>query len=214
MDEVDLARLRQEYSAAGLDERELPPDPLTLWRRWLRDAQEAALAEVNAMVVTTAGDDGSPSARMVLCKQADPRGFVFFTNYESRKGRELTARPRVSLLFPWHPLGRQVRVEGVAERTPREESEAYFAGRPRGAQISAWASAQSSVVAGRAVLEERIRALEEQYDGRDVPCPPYWGGVVVHPGVVEFWQGRANRLHDRLVYRRDGEGWRTQRLAP
>ena len=214
MDEVELARLRADYAEAGLDEAAAPADPLVLFHDWLDCAAEAKLAEVNAMVLGTVDDVGRPSSRMVLCKGADARGFTFFTNYHSRKAGEIAAHPQVSLLFPWHPLGRQVRVEGTAEHVERSESEAYFASRPRGAQLSAWASAQSSVVADRGELERRVAELETEYDGRDVPCPPHWGGIRVVADTIEFWQGRRDRLHDRLVYRRSGDGWDVVRLAP
>src|SRR4051794_21662779 len=216
MDERELAQLRREYEAIGLDERSLPADPLPLFREWLSDAAAAALAEVNAMVVSTVGDTGAPSSRMVLCKVADERGFVFFTNYNSRKAREIAAHPAVSLLFPWHPLGRQVRVEGEAGVVDAQTSDAYFASRPRGAQLSAWASAQSSPVTDRAELEARMLGLEVEYGDRDVPRPPHWGGIRVVPRVIEFWQGRRDRLHDRLVYRRDEDGspWSVVRLSP
>jgi pyridoxamine 5'-phosphate oxidase len=214
--QADLARLRREYESAGLEESALPPEPMTLFHSWLAEGAAAALAEVNAMVVSTVGVDGAPSSRLVLCKQADERGFVFFTNYNSRKVLELSARQAVSLLFPWHALGRQVRVEGIATRTDPVESAAYFASRPRGAQLSAWASRQSAVTSDRAELERRVAELDLEYAGRDVPCPPYWGGIRVAPRVVEFWQGRADRLHDRLVYRREESAgaWSVVRLQP
>jgi pyridoxamine 5'-phosphate oxidase len=214
VDEVELARLRRDYSAAGLDEVRLPDDPLTLWRAWLADAQAAQLDEANAMVVSTVDADGTPSSRLVLCKAADERGLVFFTNYASRKGRALDAEPRVSLLFPWHCLGRQVRVEGSAERTSYDESAAYFATRPRGAQLSAVASAQSEPLVSRQALLDRIVELDKQYADADVPCPGHWGGVRVRHETVEFWQGRVDRMHDRLVYRRRAQGWRVERLSP
>jgi pyridoxamine 5'-phosphate oxidase len=211
---IDLARLRNDYQAAGLARRDLPTQPIELWRRWLGHAEEAGLAELNAMIVSTVDPDGTPSSRTVLCKAADEDGFVFFTNYLSRKGRALASEPRVSLLFPWHPLSRQVIVTGTASMVSRAESEAYFASRPRGAQISAVASEQSSAVEGRDVLERRVAELEAEYDGREVPCPPHWGGYVVRPAFIEFWQGRNDRLHDRLRYRASDGGWVIERLSP
>jgi pyridoxamine 5'-phosphate oxidase len=215
MDLVDLARLRRDYEAAGLDEDDLPADPMVLFHRWLADAAAAGIAEVNAMVVATVGADGRPSSRMVLCKAADARGFVFFTNYDSRKGAEVAATRDVALLFPWHPLARQVRVEGRAAPVDRQESEEYFASRPRGAQLSAWASPQSSAVPSRAALEDRVAVVAREYDGRPVPCPPFWGGIRVVASRLEFWQGRRDRLHDRLRYRRNAHGgWELERLFP
>ena len=188
-------------------------DPLAQVREWLGLAVESGLAEPNAMVVSTVGADGRPSSRLVLCKGIDERGPVFFTNYNSRKGRELTAQPAVSLLFPWHPLGRQVRIEGEAGQVDAAESDAYFASRPRGAQLSAWASAQSDAVASRDILEERVRQLDERYPDV-VPRPPHWGGFRVTPRSIEFWENRPDRLHDRLLYTRDASGWSAVRLQP
>jgi pyridoxamine 5'-phosphate oxidase len=211
---LDLAPLRRDYQSTGLDLAGLPERPIELWRQWLSDAQAAGLVESNAMVVSTVDSDGTPSSRTVLCKSGDDDGFVFFTNYGSRKGLALAGEPRVSLLFPWYPLARQVIVGGLAAKVSRAESEAYFATRPRAAQLSAAASQQSSVVASRAVLEERVKELAATYEDRDVPCPPHWGGYRVRPTAVEFWQGRDGRLHDRLRYRATGEDWMVERLSP
>jgi len=213
MDLEDLARLRRANEAAGLDESALPADPMVLVASWLGDAVDSGLAEPNAMVVATVGDDGVPSARLVLCKELDERGLVFFTNYRSRKARELIAHPAVSLLFPWHPLGRQIRIQGYASQVEPAESDAYFATRPRGAQLSAWASEQSDVVPSRSVLEERVAELERQYPNA-VPRPPHWGGIRVVPQIIEFWQSRPDRLHDRLRCRREDAGWSVARLQP
>jgi pyridoxamine 5'-phosphate oxidase len=212
-----LASLRREYGDAGLDLADLDADPVSMFRRWFADTVAAGVHEPNAMVVTSVSMSGGPSARMVLLKAVDERGFVFYTNYDSRKGRELDAEPASALLFPWHELQRQVRVEGRAERVSREESEAYFASRPRGSQLGAWASPQSDEVASRQELEQRYAEVEARFaDSEEVPLPPSWGGFRVVPDVVEFWQGRKGRMHDRLVYRRAGdEGpWSIERLAP
>jgi pyridoxamine 5'-phosphate oxidase len=213
MDSDDLARLRRAHEAAGLDESMLPAAPLPLLEDWLTGAIEAGLPEPNAMVIASVGAGGAPSVRLVLCKGIDEHGVVFFTNYGSRKARELEANPAASLVFPWHAVGRQVRVEGSAERVTDTESDAYFATRPRGAQLSAWASAQSDVVASRDILEARVMELDERYPG-PVPRPPQWGGMRVVPWVVEFWQSRADRLHDRFVFRRNDTGWSIARLQP
>lgn len=213
MDHDDLAALRAEYELGGLDEADLPGDPLTLFGSWFADARAAGIGEPNAMVLSTA-TDGAPSSRTVLLKGIEPDGFVFFTNYRSRKGVELARNPRCALLFGWYGLQRQVRVEGTAEQTSRETTEAYFATRPRGSQLGAWASAQSEPVADRATLEAAYREADERFDGAEIPPPPHWGGYLVRPDVVEFWQGRGARLHDRLVYRRTGSGWDTERLMP
>lgn len=209
-----LAALRREYAAHGLSESELPAEPLELFSKWFAQVHAAGLPEPNAMTVVSATRDGSPSARMVLLKGIVDGAFLFYTNLGSRKGHELRANPRAALLFPWYALQRQVRVEGPAEPLPREQVEAYFATRPRAAQIGAWASAQSEVVHGRAELDEAYAAAEARFADREVPCPPGWGGFGVHPVVFEFWQGRHSRMHDRLVYRRAGETWARLRLAP
>jgi pyridoxamine 5'-phosphate oxidase len=213
-DQVDLARLRNDYQETGLHRSDLPERPLELWQAWLADAEAAGIAEINAMIVSTVDPDGTPSVRTVLCKGADDRGFTFFTNYDSRKGVALAGEPRVALLFAWHQISRQVIVNGTSERVSREESGAYFASRPRGAQISAWASDQSRPVDSREALEARHRAVEAEYAGADVPCPAYWGGYLVRPETFEFWQGRNDRLHDRLRYRLSGDGWTVERLCP
>ncbi len=212
---TDLAALRREYGDQGLDLPDLAPDPITMFRRWMDDTVESGLHEPNAMVLTTVSAQGRPSARMVLLKGVDERGFVFYTNYESRKGEDIEADPAVALLFPWHDLQRQVRVEGTATRVSRAESEAYFSARPRGSQLGAWASPQSREVASRAELDDLYAGVEGEYgDSADVPLPPQWGGYLVTPDVVEFWQGRKGRMHDRLLYRRQGDAWTTARLAP
>lgn len=214
----DLAGERLDYAGEQLLESEVPAEPYALFERWLAAAFQAKadglLPEPTAMVVATSAH-GRPSARTVLLKEFGPAGFTFFTNYDSRKGAELTANPQVALHFGWYPLQRQVRVEGVAAQVPRAESEAYFATRPRGSQLGAWASRQSSDVTSRAELNAAYAAVEERFAGADVPCPPHWGGFRVTPDLVEFWQGQASRMHDRIAYRLDPSGaWTSVRLAP
>lgn len=217
MDLTELAELREEYTYAGLDEADLAPDPVEQFRRWFTEWRPVAVGDPNAMVVATATPDGRPSVRTVLLRALDHRGFVFFSNHESRKGRELAANPQVALLFPWHPLGRQVVVDGVAERLEDEAADAYWATRPRGSQIAALASPQSRPIPYRATLERRWAELEAEHVGRPIARPPHWGGIRVVHHRVEFWQGRERRLHDRLVYHRDAtapSGWRVERLGP
>ena len=211
----DIAALRREYADRGLRESDLGPDPIAAFVRWHREAFEAGLHEPNAMVVATVDGD-VPSSRMVLLKTVDTRGFVFYTNTLSRKGRELAANPACALLFPWHPLERQVRVEGAAELVGDAEADAYFRSRPRGSQLGAWASPQSEVVAGRDFLADRYARESDRFDSVDeVPRPPHWSGYLVRPRVVEFWQGRPGRMHDRLrLERLDDTGWSLERLAP
>jgi pyridoxamine 5'-phosphate oxidase len=216
----DLAAMRARYRAGGLTEADLAADPFQQFAQWFTDAVGSGLPEPNAMVVSTADADGRPSSRTVLLKGYGDDGFVFYTNYDSRKGRELSANPYTSLLFPWHPITRQVIVSGRAVRVGREETAAYFRTRPRGSQLGAWASEQSAPIASRAELERRYEDLADRYpEGATVPVPPFWGGLRVVPDRVEFWQGRDNRLHDRLVYEPTAGtgasgGWTVTRLCP
>ncbi|WP_111135250.1 pyridoxamine 5'-phosphate oxidase [Micromonospora deserti] len=209
--------MRNEYAPdLGLSEADLAADWHTQFGRWFADAVAAGLPEPNAMVLATADAAGRPSGRTVLLKAYEPEGFVFFTNYGSRKGAELAANPYASLVFPWFAMQRQVVVTGRVERVGRAETEAYFASRPRGSQLGAWASEQSRVVPDRAALDDAYRAAAERFaDVEPIPAPPHWGGLRVRPDSVEFWQGRASRLHDRLRFRRAASGgWTVERLAP
>ncbi|MFJ6935331.1 pyridoxamine 5'-phosphate oxidase [Streptomyces sp. NPDC101132] len=207
--------MRKQYRSEIVFEADLAADPMEQFARWFQQAADAHVFEPNAMVVSTATADGRPSSRTVLLKQFDSRGFVFYTNYGSRKGRELAENPHVALLFPWHPIARQVVVTGTAARVGRDETAAYFRSRPHGSQLGAWASEQSTVIASRADLDARYAELTARYpEGEQVPVPTEWGGFRVVPEAVEFWQGHENRLHDRLRYVRDGEGWRVERLQP
>ena len=212
---MSLSDLRRDYDLAALVEKDMPRDPFRQFAKWFDEAAAAKILEPNAMVCSLATRDGRPSARILLLKAFDGRGFVFYTNYESRKGRELSENPRATLLFPWLPLERQVTIEGTVSKVSREEADAYFHSRPRGNQLAAWASAQSTIVPSRAALDDAMKAVEQKYVGQEVPLPPHWGGYRVAPEIVEFWQGRRSRMHDRIRYRREGSGeWIIERLAP
>ena len=233
-----IAELRREYNLAGLGRRDLEPDPIIQFKRWFEQAtgeraggkvrifviklykllfgiRQAEMSDLNAMTLATADKTGAPSARVVLLKGFDERGFIFYTNYNSRKGQELAENPYAALTFYWPQLERQVCVAGMVSKVTPQESELYFKNRPRGSQLGAWASDQSSVVQSRGELEKNWENIENQYQGKDVPRPPHWGGYVLKPSRIEFWQGRPNRLHDRFRYtRQEGGAWTLERLAP
>jgi pyridoxamine 5'-phosphate oxidase len=211
---TDASKLRREYEGEPLDEESAAADPVEQFRVWFEAALAAGIEDANAMVLATADAAGRPSGRVVLLKGYDPDGFSFYTNYASRKAEELAVNPRAELVFYWSPLNRQVRIAGAVTKLPPADADAYFASRPRGAQLGAVASRQSAVVGGRAELEERYRRVEAEYEGREVPRPPGWGGYLLRPDAIEFWQGRSNRLHDRLRYRRQDGGWIRERLSP
>jgi pyridoxamine 5'-phosphate oxidase len=208
-----IAQLRKNYTFGQLSETEVPGNPLPLFQLWFDQAVRAQCPEPNSMTLATADKSGNPSARIVLLKGADENGFTFFTNYESQKGRDLALRPQAALLFHWHELERQIRIQGLVDRVTAAESDEYFHSRPLGSRIGAWASPQSAAIPNREFLEEAERALKAKF-GDTPPRPEHWGGYRLRPTEIEFWQGRPSRLHDRIHYKLDGSTWKVNRLAP
>lgn len=211
---MDIASLRKDYSLQALDEKEVDPDPFVQFSSWWREAISSSIDEVNAMTLATADLSGKPSARIVLLKGFTDEGFIFFTNYESHKGAELHANPQAALVFFWKELERQVRIEGVVSKTSVEENEQYFISRPAGSRIGAWASPQSRRVNNRSELESRVAEVQGRFAESQIHCPPFWGGYMLKPNLFEFWQGRQNRLHDRIQYNLENSMWKLARLAP
>lgn len=212
---MKVGDLRQSYESGFLLEQEVNPSPILQFQSWLQEAMAAQILEPNAMTLATVTPEGKPSARIVLLKDFDERGFVFYTNFQSRKGRELAQTPAAALVFWWDRLERQVRIEGRIAKVSDAEADAYFQSRPKGSQLGAWVSHQSQVIEGREDLENRLEALEQKYENCPIPRPAYWGGYRLVPSTIEFWQGRPNRLHDRLCYRqKNSTGWTIERLSP
>lgn len=211
---MDLDDLRREYESIGLDEADVDPDPIAQFRVWYEEAKQAGVYEGPAMTVSTVDAGGRPTSRYVLLRGLDERGFTFYTNHDSDKARDMAANPQVALTFGWLELHRQVRINGLAERLPNEDGTRYFSKRPEGSRLGAWASPQSRVLSGREELERAVAEIAERFEGGEIPKPPFWGGWLVRPDAIEFWQGRRDRLHDRLRYRREAERWTIERLAP
>ena len=211
---MSVSDIRKSYTVGALNENDVAPDAIEQFKYWLDDALKSEILEPTAMTLATADQQGKPSARMVLLKGVDQRGFIFYSNYQSRKAKELLENPFAALTFYWDKLERQVRIEGKVQKIWREESEIYFKSRPHGSQLGAWASQQSQVIKNREVVEEKIKELSERYSEGQVPLPEFWGGFLLSPEVIEFWQGRPSRLHDRLRYIRNGENWKIERLSP
>ena len=215
MNQQELQNLRQDYTAATLSENDTKGDPINQFEQWFNEALAAKLHEPNAMTLATATTNGKPSARIVLLKGFNQNGFIFYTNYLSRKGKEITKNPQGAITFFWGELERQVRIEGTIEKLSKEDSERYFHSRPKGSQIGAVASPQSQEIEGREGLEKKWSELEAEYEGKEVPKPSFWGGYILNPQLVEFWQGRSSRLHDRILYKKvDKKSWKKVRLAP
>lgn len=209
-----ISQLRRDYVSQPFDESHIADDPFDQFKRWFEEAMRAEQPDVEAMILSTAASDGRISGRVVLLKGFDTRGFVFYTNYESRKSRELMENPQAALTFYWHTLNRQLRIEGMIEKASRQEAEVYFRTRPRGSQIGAWASPQSDEIVSRELLEQRVAEIESRFGEGEIPCPPFWGGWRLLPARIEFWQGRESRLHDRIVYAKQIGAWQISRLAP
>ena len=210
----NLADLRQHYTKGGLEEHQIPDSPFTLFNEWFKQAGELGVLEPNAMVLSTVSADNKPSSRVVLLKGIEDAGFIFYTNYESRKGKELEYNPYISILFFWPEAERQIRIEGKVSKISTESSKEYFVSRPRESQLGAWASAQSSIIQGRHSIEESYQQCLAQYEGKDIPLPDFWGGYIIHPSSFEFWQGRPSRLHDRMKYTKEQDSWLIVRLSP
>lgn len=210
---TSIADIRKDYKLQTLLEADVAPDPITQFGKWWEEAINSAIDEVNAMTLATVDKNNIPSARIVLLKGYGKKGFVFFTNYQSHKGEQLLQNPNACLVFFWKELERQIRITGKVEKISSEESDAYFTSRPAGSRIGAWASPQSSVIANRKIIEEKTKVLEQQF-GDNIPRPPHWGGYIVKPVQIEFWQGRTSRLHDRMQYTSNGDAWVIERLAP